>query len=436
MLIYYAQLNPKQKRIIERDVETLFTPAALLGNLTPEKIRKLDVFHPTVKIGRGLMFRSETGVSAVRRIGDLLAGLPVFSNCISKNEIDNEVLKRYNIWLTRNLQPNGEEFTQAVGDALVAKVREYEFLALIEGIDIGDQDAVDLGTVRIRRHDRALLEEVKFGGNLTLNSIYDQFKDHLWIIARSRGSHSIAQRQAEEKISLTVGILAVCGAVLYKGAIWRTCVRPLISPAEHRSAVSQLSWEVGENPSVSRSWGNEQNLQINSEAINRLKQDCYLEQLCSLLDRTDRSELQDALVRSIYWFADAYKDRNPTMQFVKLWSCAECFFAIEKDGVTELNAQGIAAVLTFESYRIVEPRNYASFKTRLKKMYKLRSKAVHRAKFGHIEFADLNDFSRWIAWLIFSMVALSEKEYKTLRQVQEETVRLDRLSTASTAQRS
>jgi hypothetical protein len=82
--MYYAQLNPKQKRIIERDVETLFTPAALLANLTPEKIKKLGMFHPTIKIGRGLMFLSETGVSAVRRIGDLLAGLPAFSNCIFK----------------------------------------------------------------------------------------------------------------------------------------------------------------------------------------------------------------------------------------------------------------------------------------------------------------------------------------------------------------
>ena len=120
--MYYAQLNPKQKRIIERDVETLFTPAALLANLTPEKIKKLGMFHPTIKIGRGLMFLSETGVSAVRRIGDLLAGLPAFSNCIFKSEIDNEVLKHYNSLLTRNLQPNGEEFTQGVGDALVAKV--------------------------------------------------------------------------------------------------------------------------------------------------------------------------------------------------------------------------------------------------------------------------------------------------------------------------
>jgi hypothetical protein len=48
--MYYAQLSPKQKRIIERDIETLYKPGALLGNSKLEEIKKLDVFHPTVKI--------------------------------------------------------------------------------------------------------------------------------------------------------------------------------------------------------------------------------------------------------------------------------------------------------------------------------------------------------------------------------------------------
>jgi hypothetical protein len=41
------------------------------------------------------------------------------------------------------------------------------------------------------------------------------------------------------------------------------------------------------------------------------------------------------------------------MQFVKLWACAECFFAIEKEEVTELNAKGIAAILAFAGFRVV-----------------------------------------------------------------------------------
>jgi hypothetical protein len=96
--MYYNQLNPKQKRIIERDIETLFTPAALLGNSKLEEIKKLDVLHPTVRIGRGLMFLSDAGLSAVRRIGDVLSTLPTFNGSVSTFEIDNEILKNYNGW--------------------------------------------------------------------------------------------------------------------------------------------------------------------------------------------------------------------------------------------------------------------------------------------------------------------------------------------------
>src|SRR5713226_2561525 len=131
--MYYAQLSPKQKRIIERDIETLYKPGALLGNSKLEEIKKLDVFHPTVKIGRGLLFLSEAGLSAVRRIGDVLSTLPEFNGSVSQSEIDNEILKYYNLLLSQYLQPTGDELAQGVGDALAAKVKEYEFLALIEG---------------------------------------------------------------------------------------------------------------------------------------------------------------------------------------------------------------------------------------------------------------------------------------------------------------
>jgi Apea-like HEPN len=148
---------------------------------------------------------------------------------------------------------------------------------------------------------------------------------------------------------------------------------------------------------------------------------------CILADRQGQSELQNAIIRSVYWFADAYRDRNPTMQFVKLWSCAECFFAIDKE-VTDLNAKGIAAILTFAGFSIINVKDYPAFKRRIKNLYGLRSEAIHRASFGHIQTSDLDDLSYWIAWIIISMVSLSERGYRTLRQVQEQTSRLDQLS--------
>jgi hypothetical protein len=94
-------------------------------------------------------------------------------------------------------------------------------------------------------------------------------------------------------------------------------------------------------------------LPLNAESVAYLTNECFLRQMASLPDRKDRTEVQDAIIHALYWFADAYGDRNPTMQFVKLWSCAECFFAIEKEEVTELNAKGIAAILAFAGFRVV-----------------------------------------------------------------------------------
>jgi hypothetical protein len=122
----------------------------------------------------------------------------------------------------------------------------------------------------------------------------------------------------------------------------------VISPLQHGSRTTVLRWDVGgDNPSVAYNWGGEQDLAFKPEMIAHLNQHCFLTQLASLQERPDRSQVEDAIIRSLYWFADAYRDRNPTMQFIKLWSCVECFFAIDKEQITELNARGMAVMLTF-----------------------------------------------------------------------------------------
>ena len=217
-------------------------------------------------------------------------------------------------------------------------------------------------------------------------------------------------------------MLAIAGTVTCRGAIWRSGVRAVIEPSEQAAAVSTLKWERGgAHPSMSRTWRQEQDLPLPPESVAYLTNECFLNQLAALPERHDRSELQDAILRAVYWFADAYRDRNRTMQFVKLWTCAEVFFAIDKERVTELTARGIASVLAFAGYSIIGVAEYPGFKRRIKALYALRSKAVHSAAFGHVQITDLEDFSRWVGWIIISMVSLSERGYATLRQVHEQT---------------
>lgn len=428
----YAGMSPKQKRIVERDVKTLFSPRAFLRAPTFEELKRLLPFHPQVKYKSGTLFLSKKSVAALRRLIVSLSGLPELIDTVSTREIDTQLQKSYKTWLENGQQPTGQEFIESVVNYLLGKVKHYEFLVQIEGIDLKDQNTLSLGSFRIQRSDPALLNNVKFEGNLDREKIYSQFKDSLWLIGSVKGSPDVASEQFEYRAILTVGILGICGALLYEGAIWRSRVRAVTSPLEHRRAVSSLRWEIGgESPSLSRKWGEEQDLPLTAESVAYLTDVCFLAQLSALIDRQDRTELENAIIRAVYWFAESYRDRTPVMQFVKLWTCVECFFTIDREEITELNAKGISTVLTFAGFKIVSLEDYPQFKRRVKALYGLRSKAVHRAEFGHVDQSDLNELSHWVAWVLISMVALTGRGYKTLRQVHEQTLLLDRLSSGA-----
>lgn len=423
-------MTPKEKRTIERDVSTLFSSRALPARPTMEEWTE----NPTVKTERGDRPLSTVGLAALRRLTSLISEIPEVQDACSPKEIAEEVFERYSTWVLSTRQPSGQEFTDDVLRALRAKVKVHELLIAIEGIDLVDQETIDLGDMRICKADRKLLEGVELGGILNPDWVYGLFKDKLWLTGKSEGSPAVALRKFEHRSALTVGLLAVCGALLYKGAIWRSHVRLASSPSS-RAAWSILCWEQGgaEPRLINNSSEGTQNLPLSAESIAYLRRVCFLDRIMALIQEEQRTEVQDAIVRALYWFGDAHGDRNPVMRFIKLWTCVECFFAIEETEITEANTRGIAALLTFAGYGIIELKDYLKFKRRLKSLYKLRSKAVHRAEFDLVENADLEEFSYWVAWMIVSMAALAERGYGTLAAVRDQALRLDRITASTVA---
>jgi len=386
---------------------------------------KLGFFHPRVKTGKGEIPLSSSGVAAIHRLTTLISEIPEVRESCSPGEIAEEVMDCYSSWIRKLLQPTGEEFTDDVVQVLLAKVKTHELLITIEGVDLVDQDVIELGSMRICRADRKLLDGLRLGGILGPDWVFKQIRDRIWLTGRSTGSPKLSLQRFEHRAVLTVGLLAVCGALLYEGAIWRSHVRVAPS-APSRNTYSVLRWEQdGENPHLISTGQSDQLLPLGSEQISYLRKECFLDRLADLLDQEHRTEIQDAIVRSLYWFGDAHGDRNPTMRFIKLWSCAECFFAVDKTDITEANARGIATTLTFAGYRILNPKDYPKFKRRLKSLYDLRSRAIHRAEYGLVGNSELGEFSQWVAWLVISMAAFAERGYKTLSAVSEQAARLD-----------
>ena len=420
------QFHPKQQRIIQNDVSILFSRSAFLRKPTIEQIT--DIFRPTVNESRGTLWYSDKAIDSLNRLTRLIFGLSDLSQAVISSAVYEQLLSTHKQYIGQDVTPTAEEYVSVVITTLRSTVKSYKFLICVEGLVLKGLPQLQLGSVRIQHPDPKLFETIKFGGMLPAAPIFEQFNKDLWLIGDGRGDRKIATERFELRALQVVGLLAVCGAILYRGAIWRSRVRAVISPNDNRRAISILSWEQdGEDPSLNRRMGDELDLEINTQQLSYLTDTCYFQELASLSDQAKVSELQEAILRAIYWFGDAYRDPNRTMKFVKLWSCAEAFFAIEKEGVADLNTTGLATVLTFGGFGIIAPADYARARKRIRDLYDHRSRALHRGTFGGIEPIDLNALSFWMAWLIISMASLCERGYSTFRQVREQTVRLDKL---------
>lgn len=82
------------------------------------------------------------------RVSSLVSEISEVQDACSPNEIADEVFERYSNWVFNSRRPNGQEFIDDVLLALLAKVKVLELLIAIEGIDLVDQEAIDLGSIK------------------------------------------------------------------------------------------------------------------------------------------------------------------------------------------------------------------------------------------------------------------------------------------------
>jgi hypothetical protein len=233
----YAALKPKTKRIIESDLKTLFSRRGF-SKPTIEDLKKIGirVLYREIEYKGRKAYLSDVGAAALRRLTEAILELPSLADIVSQREVATAVKEGYNDWIEKELQPNGQEFADAVADALLAKVQEFQFLIRLDGLDIANQEAMQLGPVRIQRPDRALMDEIKGGKVLTPDLLFKEFNGALWLIGKTTGSPDVAHERFELQAQLTVGILAVCGAILFQGErygvpIFGHCsFRPVIKP--------------------------------------------------------------------------------------------------------------------------------------------------------------------------------------------------------------
>ena len=304
---------------------------------------------------------------------------------------------------------------------------KYWYAAPVNGIEFSGIDRIRLGDMLLVKADEA---ELKAQGAKPHEDygVEDMLGRTPCLIASVYGTESFAKRRFAFRANVVIGVLSAVAAASYERGAAPFRVSLEISAAGARAAARYAYW-TEEKPAVTwvRDLSGHQPLILNADMAEFLETAPYVRHAFGLAGRKPLSELEEALVRSFFWFSDAQRDTVPVMQLVKYWSCAEGFFSKKDLAITKRVSEGVACLLIF-GVGEKTPEEFKPIANKLSELYDLRSKAVHGALHDHVGPDDIALLSQWMAWMLLGIAGLIvELGYTRLEEVREQTARLAEL---------
>lgn len=429
-------MTPKELRIIERNLSILLTDKAYKRISSIDDLKELGIFPEKIRVNKTDLFLNNNGIASLKQVTKIILKQNNLDVQITFDEAYYELKDRIQIALLTS-KYDLKEFVTELLSSLERKIKNYTALYCIKGIDfIGD--SVEIGNSIIIKNDKIFFDNLSLHKNIHPQEIYETMNSKYWLVLNEKGGKKIAKQNLEYKSALIEGMLSVYAIIFYKNAIQNCRVQVQNEYSNNSKSHSILVWPLGNTIEATHymSFANERLFNFNQDMLNNAKLNLFFDQYGKILDKEYKFEIEECIVRSTYWIAESIKDNNKTMKFIKLWTEIECFFstnscagAFQNGGIVELNATGLSTILTYGPYKLIENDKYINFKKNIKKLYTLRSKTIHAGYHKHISDKDLNDLSYWAAYLLVSLVALSELgNYKKLNDIYKKSDRLNGLS--------
>lgn len=167
---------------------------------------------------------------------------------------------------------------------------------------------------------------------------------------------------------------------------------------------------------------------VDLKLLNELREYYFFDDWTGFISSENKTEIEEAILTSMYWTGEAQNDYIHESAFVKYWTALETFFSIsDKHGdeaITEQLAKGISCLLALGGYKFIKVDEIHVIYKRVKKLYKKRNKLIHRGIYEDIANEDLGEICKYAVWCALTCIGLRSNGYTTLGQIRQQTNRL------------
>lgn len=425
-------LTDKEKRTLQFAAKRLFSDKSLLIPTSTSDILSIPLdqhFSRMLSLTNNqTVFLTESGHEHFRSVVDVMDRANYFNGMAERSDIWLAWRRVVENWFSNGLAPeNADEVVHAIDDRITQEIDDYTFVVPLFGIELEGIDSFNLGAMSTLRPSVDVFDSAGVvHDHADIPHLLELNKGCLWLKGTMRGTPQVAQQRFSEQAALTVGMLAITAASVYERGASSFRIGIVMRPEEANGRSVWFSWHERERSlTTNYAFPKGQQFPINKALEDDSDMARMFYRGFAILQASDRTELDDAIARAVYWYSDAQRDSVLVMKLIKYWSCVEAFFSFENEEITQAVSAGLASILVFGGFRFVPPSEYNTLKKKISNLYSLRSQAVHRGSHQHTTEQDVAQFSQWVAWMIINIVALVEQGYTSLQEVKAQTDRLD-----------
>lgn len=345
---------------------------------------------------------------------------------------------------------------------LTRKRTRYQFNRILTGVELVGAESFSFGDVELFTFSKKnILDINKLRESNNSNKFYDQnigpfikknFLNKTCLRAVANGDEKKAYDIAMRKIRAVINMLRFIVCILSYDRVSQNLVKINLLGESHDVSENTFTVDV-DSKKVSLKYGTSrkplQKFPFDLDMIARLKEYYFWDDWIHILSKQEKTELEEAILTSVYWIGEGQNDFSYESAFVKFWTALETLFSISDEvkksvqcpyckqqfegsmpaiGITQSLAMGVAILLSFGGYRFIEIGNVKTIIKAMMKLYKKRSLIIHRGSFGHVSPNELSEICKYAVWSVLTCLGLRTQGFKSLKQVRRETLRLYELS--------
>lgn len=426
-------VEPKLLRTLKRVSDGFFTKKSFFVPASLKDIPSDNFFSHQFRLpGNRRVFLTESGYQNFRCIVELIDRAAVFDGLADFSDIWEAWMSIATKYLSDGVQPNeGEELLRDITSAVDDKIEEHTFAVPLYGVELDSNAPFLFGSTTIFKMAPEALDGLGIEyAHVDVAKLLKKSRTDIYLKSTIRSTRRVAERKFAQLAATTTGVLAIAAASMYQNGSLRFRISVAMASDAAVDTSTWFSWtESGRSLSIHYCWPSGQPFPLNASlgTTSDLTRMVYRAQ--NLAEGVEQTEVATAVSKAIFWYSDAQRDAVPVMKFVKFWSCVEVFFSFDGDQITESVSSGLASLLVFGGFQFKSVSQYCELRAEIKRLYGLRSRAVHGASHDHISDGTIARFSQLVAWMLLTVVSLSERGYTTLAQVRAQVSRLDGIAT-------